>query len=227
MFRGSFERGNKVPKDGSIKNILYLNASHGPESLVGFGARSFLDSLKTEHRINEVNLWKDELVSYRLEHAMAKLRILNSKGSEEDKQLFEPVLREAEMINSVDLVLIATPMWNYSIPYVLKQYIDVIVQPGINFFQDEPQPTHDGSEIKGKLVVVISSAGAAYPPGGPLQDMLNPYLQQIFALMGFTQFRNVFIQNTMKCPKQESLEWTRNQATIQAAEVSKFFNSKP
>jgi putative NADPH-quinone reductase len=23
-------------------------------------------------------------------------------------------------------------MWNYSVPYVLKQYIDTVIQPGIN-----------------------------------------------------------------------------------------------
>ena len=40
--------------------------------------------------------------------------------------MFDPVLQEAELINSVDLVLISTPMWNYSIPYTLKQYIGMI-----------------------------------------------------------------------------------------------------
>ena len=40
-----------------------------------------LDNLKIEHRVNEVNLWKDELVNYQLEHALAKLRILNSQGA--------------------------------------------------------------------------------------------------------------------------------------------------
>ena len=56
--------------------------------------------------------------------------------------------------------------------------------------------------IEGRTVLVISSAGAVYSPGGQLQDFLNPYLKQIFALMGFTEFRNIFIQNTMTAPKQ-------------------------
>ncbi len=29
-------------------------------------------------------------------------------------------------------MLVATPMWNYTVPYVLKQYLDILVQPGIN-----------------------------------------------------------------------------------------------
>jgi len=234
MFRGSFERGKSIRKDDNVCNILYLNASHGPESLVGTGAKTFLDNLKIEHRVNEVNLWKDELVNYQLEHALAKLRILNSQGSEEDKKLFEPVLIEAEMINSVDLVLIASPMWNYSVPYVVKQYIDTVVQPGINFFEDEPEPPAASEEdglvkhgnIEGRTVLVISSAGAVYSPGGQLQDFLNPYLKQIFALMGFTEFRNIFIQNTMTAPKQKSLEWTREQAQMHAHQISQSFKSE-
>jgi len=225
MFRGSFDRDSVISKDANVMNILYLNASHGPQSLVGCGARTFLDNLKTEHKIREVNLWKDSLVSYRLEHAISKMNILNNKGTEEDKKVFDPVLQEAELINSVDLVLISTPMWNYSIPYTLKQYIDVIVQPGINF-SDEPPPADGHTGAAGKHVLVISSAGGTYPRSGPLQDFLNPYLQQIFALMGFTQFRNIFIQNTMKVSKQESLEWTKDQAIYHATEISKHFNAK-
>ena len=65
---------------------------------------------------------------------------------------FAPVMTAAEEVNRMDIVLIgdnifflhiinkfskymppATPMWNYSVPYPLKQWIDTVVQPGINF----------------------------------------------------------------------------------------------
>ena len=62
---------------------------------------------------------------------------------------FAPVMTAAEEVNKMDIVLIgdwiifctkyllylfaATPMWNYSVPYPLKQWIDTVVQPGINF----------------------------------------------------------------------------------------------
>ncbi len=34
-------------------------------------------------------------------------------------------------------MLVATPMWNYTVPYVLKQYLDILVQPGINLNEME------------------------------------------------------------------------------------------
>ena len=41
----------------------------------------------------------------------------------------------AEELNSSPLLVISTPMWNFSFPYVLKQYVDIAVQPGINFLE--------------------------------------------------------------------------------------------
>ena len=38
-----------------------------------------------------------------------------------------------------DRVLISTPMWNFGIPYKLKQWFDLIVQPGLTFRFDPAQ----------------------------------------------------------------------------------------
>ena len=36
-------------------------------------------------------------------------------------------------LRDADAVLIATPMWNFGIPYKLKHWIDLITQPGTDF----------------------------------------------------------------------------------------------
>jgi len=222
MFRGCFSHRNNV-KDSSRINILYLNASHGPSSLVAVGAKVLLDNIQSNTNVTEINLWNDKLVNYRLEHAVSKLNILRGEGSQEDQARFEPVLSAAETLNLMDVVLVATPMWNFTIPYVLKQYIDTVVQPGINFNdQDDPSLT----ENPGRVLVVISSAGAEYPPKAQTQDFLNPYLKQIFALMGFTEFFPVFIQGTAYKTKAESLEWTESESRRCALEVVRALQAK-
>ena len=50
---------------------------------------------------------------------------------------FESTTLLIKLQQLVCAVLIGTPMWNYSVPYVLKQYIDTIVQPGINLNEME------------------------------------------------------------------------------------------
>jgi FMN-dependent NADH-azoreductase len=42
---------------------------------------------------------------------------------------------------AADVCLISSPIWNFSIPYALKYYIDAIVQPGYLFsFKDGVPP---------------------------------------------------------------------------------------
>jgi len=218
MFSGKFTRDipSTTKNVDNHRNILFLNASNGPNSLVGLGAKSFLDNLGDNVNISEIKLWKDQIVKYNVEHASAKLRILNNEGNDEDVKLFAPVLHEAERFNTTDLVLVATPMWNFSIPYVLKQYIDAVVQPGINF---------EIGDVSGRVLVVISSAGAAYPANSPIKDMLNPYLEQIFSLMGFTEYHKIFVEDIINREKTECVDWVQKQAEIKAIEVSKFFES--
>merc|ERR1712059_65135 len=116
-----------------------------------------------------------------MEDYKAKLN-LPPRGTNKDQESLSPNIRMAEALNNVDIVLISTPMWNYSAPYVLKQYIDTIIQPGVNFSDEEQRPF---PQLRGRVLVVVSSAGAVYDEKYHLQDFLNPFLKQVFGLLGF------------------------------------------
>ena len=51
-------------------------------------------------------------------------------GEPDDKKLFQPIRELADELNRNNILVISTPMWNLTVPYVLKQYIDIVVQPG-------------------------------------------------------------------------------------------------
>ena len=51
-------------------------------------------------------------------------------GETNDESLFQPIRELAEELNNNNILVISTPMWNLTVPYVLKQYIDIVVQPG-------------------------------------------------------------------------------------------------
>ncbi len=75
-------------------------------------------------------------------------------------------------------------MWNLSIPYALKYYIDCIVQPSYTFMFDEtgrPVP-----RVLGKSMVCVTSRGTYYSPGTPMHsyDYQEPYLRAIFGYIG-------------------------------------------
>ena len=216
MFGSQFPAEEKRIKSDGQKQILHLNVSHSKDSLVAEGARQLLSSLTFDHSVTEMNLWRDENnVKYNLQHSQAKLNILQGLGTPHDEELFNPISRAANFINSVDIVLISSPMWNYSVPYPLKQFIDTIVQPGINFC-DENQSSI--AHLQGRHLVVFSSAGASYGEDSHVRDFLNPYLGQVFRLMGFDQQQIIFIQGTSSRSRKE-LKCFTEEKSLQASEV--------
>eukprot|EP00092_Neocalanus_flemingeri_P031077 GFUD01033757.1.p1 GENE.GFUD01033757.1~~GFUD01033757.1.p1 ORF type:complete len:262 (-),score=77.86 GFUD01033757.1:50-835(-) len=217
MFGSQF-KDNSTQVKSDTKRILHLNVSHGEGSLVAEGARTFLSNLNTSHSVTELNLWsREDMVHYTVNHARSKLNILKGSASQNDQELFSPVMSAAQTLNLMDMVVISTPMWNYSVPYVLKQYIDTVVQPGINFC-DENQASLE--HLKGRHLVVFSSAGAVYDSSSELKDYLNPFIGQVFGLMGFDKQEFVFIQGTSIRTREELEMWTQEEALRIAGVVS-------
>jgi FMN-dependent NADH-azoreductase len=99
-----------------------------------------------------------------------------------------------EQFLDADLFLISTPMWNFSIPYTLKYYIDALVQPGYLFkFTDQGVPV---GLVEGKSMVCITSRGGDYSPGSPAHgfDLQEPYLRTVFGYCGITDIHFIHAQ---------------------------------
>jgi len=198
-FWHQFEGDNNNDSEKKYLNILHLNAAHSYESLVSTAARQLTDQLKIPFRLKEVDLFQ-ELDHYDSGYAISKLRMLQGRGTAEDEIKFEPVLAMAKEINQVDVLLISTPMWNYSLPYVLKQYIDIVIQPGINF--KERRGETPKAVRPGRPLLLITSAGGA---ASPERDFLGPYLKLIFSLVGFDRAHHVNMVGASKATREQIL----------------------
>src|SRR5215216_927956 len=87
---------------------------------------------------------------------------------------------------AADAYLISAPMWNFSIPYALKYYIDCIVQPGYLFRYNEIGQALP--LVHGRRMVCVTSRGGDYSADGPMHvyDFQEPYLRAIFGFIGIT-----------------------------------------
>jgi FMN-dependent NADH-azoreductase len=85
-------------------------------------------------------------------------------------------------------------MWNLSIPYAFKYYIDCIVQPGYVFRYDEAG--HAVPMVHGKKMLCVTSRGGDYSRNSPmyLYDFQEPYLRSIFGFMGITDIQFISAQ---------------------------------
>ena len=111
---------------------------------------------------------------------------------------------------SYDMYVISAPMWNFSVPYKLKHYIDVIMQPGILF-----KFTATGVEglAKNKKMICITSRGSDYSVGSPMNvmDFQESYLRAIFGFAGITDVSFINAQ---------PLDYTPDLATMKINEAN-------
>jgi FMN-dependent NADH-azoreductase len=77
-------------------------------------------------------------------------------------------------VNEAKEILVSTPMWNFSVPSVLKAWIDQIIMPGAN-------------KVTAKVTVIISQGGS-YAPGAPRAgwDWESGFIKQVFESIGAT-----------------------------------------
>ncbi|MEJ0014082.1 MAG: NAD(P)H-dependent oxidoreductase [Actinomycetota bacterium] len=85
----------------------------------------------------------------------------------------------ANELKEAKQILVSTPMWNWSLPSVLKAYFDQVFIPGL---LDGASPE---TSISGK-VTIIASQGGSYAVGAPLEgwDHLTGYVKQYFTAIG-------------------------------------------
>ena len=111
------------------------------------------------------------------------------KTSEQVKKWSE-IEKLIEQFKSADKYLISTPMWNFSIPYRLKHYLDIIVQPGYTF-----TVTNTGYKglAGGKPLCVICCRGGSYDENSAM-DFQKKYIEFIFGFIGFTDIKTIICQ---------------------------------
>ena len=122
---------------------------------------------------------------------------------------------------SADKYLLAVPMWNFSIPYRLKQYIDLIVQPGYTF-TFEPDSGYQGL-IKDKPMLIVYARGGEYSaPEAQNFDLQKQYLELIFSFIGFENIKSIIVEPTLH-GGPDVAQQKMDIAIKQAKEISKSF----
>jgi FMN-dependent NADH-azoreductase len=88
----------------------------------------------------------------------------------------------AELLQS-DVIIISTPMYNFSVGPGLKAWVDNLIRNNKTFAVTEQGIVR---MAEGKRMVVISTRGLAYGPGSPFADCdhITPWLRDIFGFIG-------------------------------------------
>lgn len=96
---------------------------------------------------------------------------------------------------SADVLLISTPMYNFSVPSVLKAYIDQIVRIGYTFGFDEEKGLY--GLIEGKRAVVFTASGAVFSDATlKALNYLEPYLKTVLGFLGIADIEFIAVEGT-------------------------------
>ena len=172
-----------------MKLLHIIATPRGGDSRTLKVTEAFFEGLKKNNPdcgIDVLDVTKEKLPQMTVKAVNGKYVLLGGKDLPEDlKPAWNDIIKHIERFLSADGYIISAPMWNFSIPYYLKHYIDIILQPRYLFRYTEKGPE---GLVKNKKMIVITSRGGDYSPGSPSQayDYQEPYLKAVFGLAGIT-----------------------------------------
>ncbi len=106
----------------------------------------------------------------------------------EEKGLLLKMEKFARDVREADYVVLATPMYNFSYPALVKAWFDSVMCKGITF--DTGAEGQVGLCTSGKAALLFASGGAYHGDTAGL-DHLTPIVAQSFGFMGFCEFHSV------------------------------------
>ena len=205
-----------------MTNLLHINASpRGEFSAANQAALIFTDALADSVKVNRLDLFDAKLPEVSLEITAAKMKFAMGLDLDDDKaKQWTAIKNLATQFVEADGYLFSIPMWNFSIPYKLKQYIDLITHPGLTFTSDANGPKGLAS---GKATLIYSRGGDYSPKDGKPDpfDFQSPYMNAWTRLIGLDPVSEVLVQRTMAGPDplNETLNVQKSQLVFLAGEV--------
>jgi len=208
-----------------MSTLLHISASprSGQSESLAL-AQVFLDTYRSTHpddQIVEWDLWDGTLPEFGPAAASAKMSVFAGESptgaaAEAWRAAGETFARFA----AADKYLFSVPMWNATVPYILKQLIDVVSQPGMVFSFD-PEQGYTGLVTGRKAAVIYTSA--VYGEGrGPRfgADFQAPYFDDWLRWAGISDITSIHLRPNLATADPDA---GRGLATADAVAAAKGF----
>ena len=167
------------------------------------------------------DLWDGSLPDFAV-GARAKMSVFGGHSlAGAEAEAWAAARRVFERFDSADRLLFSVPMWNAGIPYVLKQFIDVVSQPGWVFGVD-PDTGYDHLLAgRRKRVAVVYTSAVWGPHLGPDfgSDFQSTYFTDWLRWTGLTDISDIRYHPTLTGDR----DMARQAADAVARDVAKSF----
>ena len=191
-----------------MKEILYVSCSpKGAEAISDRFARQVLRRLRDRHPAAKIGHRDLALTPPPFVDAAFCAAIANPA---EDAAAFAASDGLIEELERADALVIATPMHNYTVPAVLKAWIDQVVRIRRTFAST---PAGKVGTLKDRPVFIVVASGGWFtgpsPAGTPAQpDFLTPYLRAVLNTIGLTTVHLLTLEGVTRGPDALTAAWT-------------------
>jgi FMN-dependent NADH-azoreductase len=170
--------------------------------------KSFIEACKSDNAsivADTLNVWHERLPEFDYEAIGAKYKaVKHGTMTEAESKVWERIQLLIRRFQNADRIVIGTPMWNFGLPYKLKQLIDLVAQRNYLFTYDGRQY---GPLLNIEKAIVVYTRGSRYLQGTPIPpsfDHQAPYLDFWLRLIGVRDLRSVMVDNAWNLDRQES-----------------------
>jgi len=208
-----------------MTHCLFVKSSpkpvHQSNSLsVGHYLAERLVSLVPNMKLEEVDVYRADIPMIDIHFLEARSKL--SQGMEwrdllaEEQEAVRAIHRYTNQFIAADLSIFAFPLWNFSVPPLLKAYIDTIKVARKTFAYTSEGPV---GLLQNKTAVLIQSSGDIYSEG-PLRhaEHGSRYLKSVLSFIGITKIHTIYMEGMDK-DRDRSVRM-REQALRQAEDLA-------
>ena len=182
-----------------MSNVLLIHSSVFGEKSQSLGlARDFLKRYRHRSLVERV------LAPHTMPHLDGEtFAAMGTDPGELDGRQKQAVALSDELIaelEAADTVVLAAPMYNFSIPSTMKAWIDHVARRGRTFRYTEKGPE---GLLKDKKVFVLVARGGLYSKGAPAAafDFQEPYLRTVLGFLGLTDVTFIRLEGLAMGPE--------------------------
>ncbi len=186
-----------------MARLLYVEGSPRKERSISIqAAKAFLDAYKATHpndTIDVLDIWREDIPVIDQDAFGAKYAgLAGIDRTPAEAAAWAKLDSYAQRFRAADKILIGVPMWNFGIPYRLKQLIDAVSHKDLLFTFDERGL--NGLLTKSKALVIYAR-GIGYDGDSgfdsSIWDHQKPYMEIWLKFIGVPVVHSFIIEKTL------------------------------
>jgi FMN-dependent NADH-azoreductase len=186
-----------------MNKLLFVTSSvFGPESKTGQIGAELVAAWRKAHPGTAVveRALSPESLPHLTQETIAAWLLPEEKRSPRQREIAafaDAIIAEVE---AAETVVIAAPMYNFTISSTLKSWIDHLARAGRTFRYSAAGPE---GLLKGKKVFIVTGRGGVYSGDSPARglDFQEPYLRAVLGFLGLNDITFIHVEGLAISPE--------------------------